>query len=267
MEKPTEYQIECYAREPESFSRNERYQIETWIEKDEEISLLYQWYREFFRQVFFIEAEKEHHPDKPTVVLLKPCIKKNNLKNHFVLAAQTPEETDSVLRSVKTFISEDELTLLRILHDRDKHRTHLHIISDHLDPDDIVMIESMKEKEIFISRPGGKLDVPDSELSSGDITGWESCAIHLPLYKVLLYKDIRNGSLTYSLNKKNLGIELTITDKTVQVTFSNNRNHVTPTKIILRTENSSKFYRVQNNVCEIAIHDVDGARSQLSFYH
>jgi len=266
--KPVEIHIETYVRHPEQLSRQERNWIKHWIEKDNELSLLYNWYRGFYGRVDAINSEKSRRADKPAVITLKPF--ENNVvkKNHFVLAAETETASKSAFQSFRSFTSDDEQTLLRVLHNRDNQSIRLDIISEHLDEDDIVMIETSDTKKLLISEPGGKLELAESELSKQEITDWQQCHIHLPVLKIFLYKDRETGAITYSLNhNESENVELVIGQNQIRITFSDTFSGKIPVKMILNTGDQSRYHPMEKSICILAIKDLSGIQSQVAFYH
>ena len=267
MDKPVEYHIETYARHPKQLSRQERNWIKHWIEKDEEIALLYQWYRKFYGQVDAIETEKTKSTDRPAIIALKPF--ENNIikKNHFVLAAETTTASKSAYQSFRSFASDDKQTLLRVLHNRDKQSIRLDIISEHMDKDDIVMIETSDTKKLLISEPGGKLELTESELSRQEITDWQRCNIHLPVLKIFLYKDRKTGAITYSFNQKDPEhVDVDIDEKQISIEFTDTDGDNIPVKMILHSGNLSRYRPVTGNICKLPVEDLSGIQSQVAFY-
>jgi len=268
LDKPFEHHIETYVRHPEQLSRQERNWIKHWINKDEELAHLYQWYREFYGQVDAIENEKNKSTDKPAIITVKPF--ENNVirKNHYVLAAETTTASKSAYQSFRSFTSDDEQTLLRVLHNRDKQSIRLDIISEHLDKDDIVMIETSDTKKLLISEPGGTLELTESELSRQEITDWQRCNIHLPVLKIFLYKDRKTGAITYSLNQNDPGhVDVDIDEKQISIEFTDTDGDNIPVKMILHTGNLSRYHPVASNICKLPVEDLSGIQSQVAFYH
>lgn len=268
MIKPVEHHIETYIRFPEQLSRQERHWIKHWIDKDEEIAFLYQWLREFYDQVDAISDEQNSGADKPAIIALTPFENNQIGKYHFVLAAETETASKSSLQSIRSFTSDDEQTLLRVLHNREKQSIRLDIISEHLGKDDIVMIETSEPKNMLISEPGGKLELTESKLSRQEIIDWQGCNIHLPVVKILLYKDKNTGAITYSVNQKNSeNIELDIDQKQVKIEFSDSYAGKIPAKMILHSGDQSKYHPVENSTFSLPLKDISGNQSQIAFYH
>ncbi len=268
MKKPSEKQIELFANNPESFSVEQREWIKTWLEKDEELAMLASWYREYYQQVDAIErVRKKENTTVPSVIELKAFKNGNRVKNNFVLAAQTSTASKTSFHSFRSFASGDERTLLRVMYNREKQSTRLQIISDFLDEDDIVMIENSDSKKLLISRPGGSLELPESELSKEDITGWRGCNIHLPFLKILLYRDNEMGNINYSLSQKGSeAVDVEIDDSEIRIGFSAEMKGKIPGKMILHTRNVSTYQPVHNSICTIPLEDVTGTLSQVAFY-
>ena len=242
--------------------------IKAWIEKDEELAMLASWYREYYLQVDAFERSREKESKSiPAVIELKAFKNGNRVKNNFVLAAQTSTASKTSFHSFRSFVSGDERTILRVMHNRKKQSTRLQIISDFLDEDDIVMIEISDTKKLLISRPGGGLELPESELSKEDIIGWHGCNIRLPVLKVLLYRDDNTGSINYSLSQKGSeAVDVEIDDSEIRIGFSEEKKGEIPGKMILHTSNISKYQPVHNSVCTIPLEDVTGTLSQVAFY-
>lgn len=270
MKKPTENDIETLISNPESLTDNQREWISFWIEKDSQLRQIAEWYREFYRTYQEVKTIKDKHPSPPLVVELVAADREKKPANGYVLAAQTTAIADGVYKSLKTLISEEHHTLLRVLYDCRHKTSRIHVISSYLEDDDIVLIES-DEGKIFTSNPGNTIDIPESELPRNKIIGWEKCRIHIPMCRIDFYRDKHTGSVTYSFGKTideidTNRININISDESILVSVPVAEEKILADKLILHTETKTLFDTLKRRFYEIPLSYLIGTRCRLFFY-
>ncbi|NBC65889.1 MAG: hypothetical protein GVY07_09585, partial [Bacteroidetes bacterium] len=201
MNIPTEKHIEQFVQNRSNLSEKEQEWIQHWIQKDEELRLLAEWFQVFYDTFEEIESTKERPNYLPPVIKLKPASHKSkSSRNVFVLAAQTPVtgRGKKTLKTIRTFVSEEHKTLVRILHNSAKKHSKLHVISEFLQDDDIVLIDAGDQNnKTLVSDPGGTFVIGDDEFPENTIKNWQKCELHLPISKVRVYKNDDQDTLNF----------------------------------------------------------------------
>lgn len=268
--KPTEKHIEQYVKYPSEMSREEKIWIESWVQKDKEIHLLIDWYKEFYAEIDKIERDKNRPKSVPSVIHLTPFQNRSKFSNGFILAAQTPvsRKKGSALKSVKTFVSEEHKTLIRILHDNDERKSKLFVISEYVEKDDIVLINVSEEQSFFVSQPGGTFVISDQTISKDKITDWSQCKLYLPLAKMIIFKNIETGEINIDLSsldkvKKEINFEVIGDKLNIAADFGDDK---LPEKLVLHSKDQSTFRFIEEGKCSIPLTDLKTTNSLLFFY-
>lgn len=272
MNIPSEKNIETYVLNRSSLTVKEQEWIQDWIQKDEEIRLLTEWFRVFYKKMGLIESVKERPKHLPSVIKLKPASHKSKYsRNVFVLAAQTPvtDRGKKTLKTIRTFVSEEHKTLLRILHNNSKNHSKLHVISEFLQDDDIVLIDVGDPKyTTLVSEPGGTFIICNQEFPESTIKRWQRCELHLPISKVRVYKDEDQATLNFDTTEANFEREELNLQKSgdkLQVSF-NCPIERTPDKMVINVGEKSSMWPVDNGKCTIAVRELSDSVSSLFFY-
>ncbi len=268
MKKPSEYHIELFVNSPEKLSRDERRWVHEWINNDEEVRLIADWYRQFYKQTEEIKKNKESKVDKPPVIHLKAIPNQLKNGNNFILAAQTAT-AKSKNKAIKTFVSEKHETLIRVIYDDKKTKIRFHAISQHLDDEDIVILNLEDDQSFYISKPGGVFEISDSVITKEKIADLDKCMIHLPLMKIDVFRDSNTGSITYSSSfteKKGSSSILEITDKEISIDIENIPDKIKSERIILHSDGMSSLWLIDENHCRIPLKKFKNSSSVLFFY-
>lgn len=87
MDKPTEYQLEKFVLNPDSFSREERNWLMYWIEKDVVLNFLHSYFIDFYAKTKIISKSD---PDQavPKVIELEPD--SNNVSDSGLFSLEQP---------------------------------------------------------------------------------------------------------------------------------------------------------------------------------
>ncbi|MDX1641905.1 MAG: hypothetical protein R3220_09430 [Balneolaceae bacterium] len=271
MNRPTEKHIEQYVRYPSQLSREEKAWIEEWIDKDNEIHLLVKWFKEYYAEVNKVESRKNKPKSVPPVIQLKPFEKKSKISNGFILAAQTPVsgKKRSALKTVKTFVSNEHKTLIRILHDDHEKQTKFFVISEFVDDDDIVLMNVSEEQSFFVSRPGGTFIVSDQRISEKKIMDWSTCRLHLPLAKMDVFRTPETGELNIDstgINREKYEISFEVVEEQLHIVTDFGAD-IIPEKLIVYSNEDSTFRTINNGKCSISLTDLKNPHSVLFFYN
>lgn len=272
MNIPTEKHIETYILNRSSLTVKEQEWIQDWIQKDEEVLLLTEWFRISYKKMEQIESVKERSNHLPSVITLKPDYHKSKYsRNVFVLAAQTPvtDRGKKALKTIRTFVSEEHKTLIRILHNSSKNHSKLHVISAFLQDDDIVLIDVGDPKNTtLVSEPGGTFVIFEEEFPESAIKNWQKCELHQPISKIRVYKDEDQDTLNFDttethFERKELSLEKS-GDK-LMISFDCSVEKI-PDKMVIYTGEKSSIWPVENGEFSITIQNLSSPVSSLFFY-
>lgn len=273
MSKPTEKNIEQYIRFPSELSGEEKTWIEEWVKKDQEIRALAEWYKQYYKNVDQVEKDRGmFDAEKPVNITLNPYNRPQKIaSNVFVLAAQTPavDRRKANLRTIRTFVSEEHKTLIRVLYDSGKNYSKLHVISEFVDEDDIVLIEVLDDEHtLMVSDLGGTFMIPDRKISQENIKDWNRCELHLPVSKIRVFKDLKTGTLNFDSSSSMFereDLKLNVTEDELQIEV-NSKAKIIPDKVVVYTDNQSKIWPVEMGSCSLAADMFTDSVSSLYFF-
>lgn len=272
MNLPTEKHIEKLVLRRSELTAEEQQWIQKWIRKDRGVRLLAEWFKTFHRSADDIESLQERPDDFSPVIELQTSQKKSIYSSGvFVLAAQTPVagRNKKSLTTIRTFVSEEHKTLIRILHNSLKDQSKLHVISEFVRDDDIVLIEIRDKKNtMLVSEPGGTFVISYRECSQEAIKNWESCELHLPISKIRAYKNSEHDTLNFDTSeayfeREELGLERV--EDELHITF-NTSSEEAPDKMVIYSEEKSTIWPVEHGNCAIDIQDLSDTVTTLYFY-
>lgn len=286
MTKPDERRIEIHASTCTlSLLPDEDDQwIRKWIDYDEDILKLASWFKKFYATFNQIQASKEKRSDIPSIVYLTPWKTNLSLPNLFMLAAQKPvkEANGAKQRTVKTFVSDTHKTILRLLHDERDQQLNLHVISNYVRRDDIVLLRVNTGDQFLVSEPGGSFHFPepktDSEpgtdteidISLKKIADWSRCQLYLAVDKIRLYKDSNTGEINFDtteLRRDRQALKLTCTNNELLITFLpgfNDKKHTH--RVVFNSGRQSNDIEINAGVCSIPLDKMSGSQACLYFF-
>lgn len=272
MNLPTEKHIEKYVLSRTELSIEEQRWIQECIEKNEGVRLLADWFKTFYGDAGNIESIEERPEYFSPVIELEP-VKRNSLYSSgvFVLAAQTSvkNRTKKNLNTIRTFISEEHKTLIRILYNSLKNQSKLHVISEFVREDDIVLVELRdSENTVLVSDPGGTFVISNESFSQEAIKSWKICELHLPISKIKVFKNSDNTSLNFDTKEAYFERDELVLEsdgKQLDITFSSSDCDI-PKKMVIYTGDSSSIWPLEGNKCSISIDDLSGSVTTLYFY-
>lgn len=274
MKKPTSIHIEKYIACPSELTSEEKDWVREWIEKDGELRSLADWFKVFYQTVNQIEKSRElSSAEKPSIIELKPFQSKSAFSSGvFVLAAQTPvsDKRKTNLKTIQTFVSEEHKTLIRILHDSRKNRLKVHVISEYVNDDDIVLIEVRDENSTtIVSDLGGIFVIPNQKLSIDTIKDWARCELHLPISKVKVFRDGTTGALnfdSFETDRERDEMELSVDGSDLNISFHSDKKSP-PKKVVLYNGNQSIFLPVEEGHCSVPAEKFSDTVSCLYFFN
>jgi hypothetical protein len=269
---PTEKHIETYVLNRSELTEKEQQWIRDWIEKDAEVRLLTEWFEKYYSELDEITTQKDQPDDIPPVIELKPLQNKRSYSSGvFVLAAQTPVtgRRRKHLKTIRTFVSEEYKTLIRILHDSKKNLSRLHVISEFVQEHDIVLIEvNDSNQTLMVSEPGGTFVIPDQEFTKDSIQDWNECELHLPIMKVRVYKDSGTGVLNFDTTGTNIErdkLRIEVSENELNLEFEG-LDEKMPDKLVIFADQKSSIWPIVNGNCSIAQDKLSATETRLFFY-
>lgn len=272
MNFPTEKHIEEFVLRRSEMTTEEQQWIQEWIQKDEGVRLLAEWFKNFYRSADDLESLQERPDDFSPVIELQTVQKKSIYSSGvFVLAAQTPitDRGKKSLKTIRTFVSEEHKTLVRILHNSLKNQSKLHVISEFVREDDIVIVEIRDQKKtVLVSEPGGTFVLSYQECSQDAIKSWERCELHLPISKIRVYKNSERNTINFDTSEayfEREELELDRVEDELHVAFHSS-NDKKPDKMVIYSGGKSSIWPVEDGNCSIDIQDLSETVTTLYFY-
>jgi len=130
MSDITEQQIERFIRYPEELSRQEREQVQSALNRSEELQELADFFRSYYEELDRLSQQKR--AKRNPVVELEPLeITPGSIATpHLKLAAMSEAPTSGELQTVVTLASEPEETVIRILENESSGEYQVHAISN-----------------------------------------------------------------------------------------------------------------------------------------
>jgi hypothetical protein len=269
LRKPSTKEIERYILDPASISPVRADEIRKWIDSDAEIRELAEWLETFYGSVDQIRRQKKIGGKKPKLINLVPYKTKIRQKNGFVLAAQTPAVKKlSGLKTLITFSSEAYKTLIRVLHDLDRNEYRLHVLSEFVDEEDIVIIDIPEANLSVISDKGGVFKLEEDEIEQDEIINWKNCRLHLPLTKAEVYYNHETGDLnvdTSAVNPDQLILSFQIGGDRLRVK-ADVKDDRKIEKCVIRSGGYSSMIPVQDNISDFPLDKLTESSATLFFY-
>lgn len=270
MDKPSEEHIETYIRYPSDLSTKEIIWIEEWIEKDCELRLLADWFRDYYNTVDLIEKSTNDTDEKPSYIRLKSSKEEKRFSSNFsspTTQIQALSRKNLTLKPVRTFISDDHKTSIRVLHDKVNNQFKLYVVSEFVGEDDLVIIKIPEKKLTFVSELGGFISIPES-FSLNDIKGWNQCELYLPLSKVYVYCDKKTNFInidSFDIDTDKLSIQLEVINHEAKITIDQ-LHKSPPQKMVIHREKETHLRMLEEGVCRVPIEDFSTSVSKLFFF-
>lgn len=262
----SEKKIEIYVRYPERLTGDEVRYIEEILQADDELALLADWYSRFYS---IADDPEGPTPEKPISIELEPAwYPETRNRNTFVLSAQTKRQKRGI-ESVKTFVSERYRTLMRVLYDKEKKMTRIHVVSDYVDEKDIVLLYIPEEDLHLVSRPGGKLEVPEEQVDKKRVEDWSACRILLPVLRAQIRQRHTDGDrfIAADAGGETETIEIRQGEGTVEIICDMEEGLAKPEILLLRTEADATLWRIKNGRAEVPEEKFKNHDLSLFMYH
>lgn len=266
----TEKQIETFIQFPNELSKERRREVRRQIERDPETALYFEWFKSYY--AIYEELSKEEKRDAAvSIISMKPMIEDSETdRGIFVLAAQSKESNGHVIETLKTFASDENNTLLRALHFKNRDEIKIHLLSNQVQKDDVLLFQIPAKNLYFVSEPGGKLSVSVNELDPEDVKEWESFNVHIPVCTVSLNSQFGKKSYlagSSAFTEDMIPVEIVSKDNTVQLTPILNQNNPESNYLIVYSENQSKLFKMTDGVAKVEQELLETEGVRLYFYN
>lgn len=249
MEKPEYKHIEQYITNPEELTDAEKSRIEYWITADPEVNHVYEWLKEFYREYTFVRNSKLTPRERPSVITLTSATQNLQRPNTVILAAQTSavKREKSTLRSLRTLISEKDKTLIRVLENQRSNSIDIHVLSEYMNEDEILLLDLPGADSLLISEEGGRFHLEKETFDLQQIAEWDRCKLFLPVARVDLFYDRFAGHVhmdTHNMDKTKQQVNVFESDDkpTIEVIYKGTE---TVNKAVVKAKHSSHFFPVQ----------------------
>lgn len=266
----TEKQIETFIQFPDQLSEEMRKEVYNQIDSDPEAAAYFEWFKDYY-SIYKELSKKEVNNASETVLSLKPMLDESESDpSVFVLAAQSTSGESTSIETLKTFVSEENSTLLRALYFKNKKEIKIHLLSNKVEKDDVLLFHIPEQNYLFTSNPGGKVSVNVDDLKPEDVKEWKSFNVHLPVCTVS--HDSKQFNRSYLSGSSRFTQEVVPVEKEtkgdiVQLTPYLNQSDSNCNYLVLFRENKSTLIKMTDGSAKIEqeLLEADGVR--LYFYN
>ena len=268
MKRLSEKDIETYIRFPEKLSLKKIKEIEGILAEDEELLLLADWFESFYEKLDEENISTDKSPAPATLTLTSMNDEKRYKSRRFILAAKS-ESPQINHEHVKTFQSLEHKTLMRILKRKSDNTYYLHVISDFIEDEDVILLKMEKDATFKISKPGGKLILDESELRDLDLEESNLCELLLPLMSCKLSQESssRDGYVISRAGSDLNTVEISFTGNEVKIVADPDTLSAEPHKLLISTNTGSSIWNVDRGVAILPQKEVRGKDLNLFFYN
>lgn len=217
----TEY-IETYIFAPDLLTKEQKTEVEQWLRDSDALRALAERYSAFKKEIHLVKKSKTKKRPESSRVMLLPAIVEKKRKHSFTLAAKTPDAKTgrAGIETLRTFISEENKAIVRVIKERDENRVQIHAISENIDSDDIAMLRIPGITDLMISKPGGVFSLASGQFSDAMVKKWESCMLFIPLDRVDLFINQDTGGLfldTHRSDKEKVSVSVSKKESVIKI--------------------------------------------------
>ncbi len=247
--------IESYIFTPDLLSEKQKKEIKEWLESDKELRRIAEWYSDFEKEIRFVEKNKAKVRPKSSRIQLSPLASAKRKKHTFTLAAQTAtvKKKKAGYYTLRTFVSEENKALVRVLRNPGEEKMQIHAISENIEPDDIAMLKIPDITDLMISKPGGIFFPEAGHISDDDVKNWESCTLFISLDRADLLLNSETGTVyldTHRTDKEQLSISLSEEESHMKVHLKTEQDYRIK-KIVLSDGEKGYLLLPENNAVRI----------------
>lgn len=269
MNKPTENHLELYIRYPFLLLEKEKEWIEYWIQKDTTIYSIAEFFRVFYSTFEEIQRSYNSKVNKPGIIHLKQKSLYKKKTNGFVLAAQTISENYSIYDNVRTFVSDEHKTLIRVINKPEQNKLIAYVLSDFGSKKDIYLLKNGKNNHYLITEPGGKIEIDKKNEANINPLSWETCELYVPIIQVIVFKDSSTSFLTYSFGYTkhidSITIEASENELVINIHPANNEEIVN--KMTLSSSDKSELFHLDSPSITLPVAYFTSSESLISLYN
>jgi hypothetical protein len=213
LKKLTKEHIESYIFTPDLLSKEKKLEIEQLLKESDELRAVASWYRLLKKEIRYVEKSKSKKRPESSRIKLIPSKVIKKKKHSFTLAAKTvsAHKRKPSLLTLRTFISEENKALVRVMRNSDESQIQVHAISENIDTDDIAMIRIPGVSDLMISKPGGVFLLKKGQYSDEAVKNWESCTLYIPMDRADLLLQPQTGNVfldTHRTDKEQLSLSI-----------------------------------------------------------
>ena len=267
-----ENQIEAYIRYPESLTEEEKREIRKQIDTDTEVAASYAWFAGFYRAYDDLRENRKPGKKPDSVIKLIPLEEDPGAeRNRFVLAAQSSDSNGAAIDTVRTFASEEHRMLLRALHYKNKDEVRIHVLSEQIEKDDVILFDVPEESLLMVTSPGGKLSADTKDIQPEIVKNWKACTVHLPVCRVNGFGKKRPGS-GYLAGKsvfsdEIIPIEMEVGDNKVEISPTLESSDTVCKHLVVYKNNQSTIIKMNNGMAVLPMEVLENDEIRLFFYN
>jgi len=271
LKKSKREHIETYIFGPDLLSKEQKIVIEKWLDSDAELQAIAQWYSDFKKEIQFVEKGKSKVRPKLPKIHLFPSTTPKRKKHTFTLAAKTSavKKRKAGFYTLRTFISEENKVLVRVLRDDDSGMVQIHAISENIESDDIAMLRVPGINDLMISEPGGIFFLKLDHLSDDEVTNWESCTLFLSMDRADLLMNRETGNIyldTHRTDKEKLSISIAEEGLCIKVSIKTEQDYRI-NKVVVSDGEKGYLLLTENETVEIPRSVIKNRLTSLFFFN
>jgi len=265
-------QIESFVRYPDRLSNENKKEIRSIIEADPEAAAYFKWFKSFYRVYDDMTNKNRQHAEQDFTITLVPMNQETDVKRTmFVLAAQSTKTNGASIETVRTFASDEHRMLLRAIHYRNINEIRIHVLSEQIDEEDIILFDVPERNLFLVTSPGGKLSADTAEIRPDDVKKWKVCNVHLPVCKV---KELgfKSESSSYLAGKSVFSetivpIEANTKGDTVELYPILEESKPLCNHLVIYSKNQSTIIDMYNGTASVPKQLIQGEEVRLYFYN
>ena len=265
-------QIEIFVRSSDRLSIENKKEVRSIIKSDPEAAAYFKWFKSFYRVYENLNKKSRQTADEDSTIKLVPMEQEiDSKRTMFVLAAQSTETNGALIETVRTFVSEEHRMLLRAIHYRNRKEIRIHILSEQIDEEDIILFDVPEQNLFLVTRPGGKLSADTAEIRPDDVRNWKTCNVHLPVCKVKEF-GAKSESSSYLAGKSVFSetivpIEANTKGDTVELYPILEESKPLCNHLVIYSKNQSTIIDMYNGTASVPKQLIQGEEVRLYFYN
>jgi len=271
LDKPKKVHIETFIFAPNLLSKEKKVEIEQWLLNSNELHAEADWYTAFKNEIRFVQKSKSKKRPKSSNIELLPAPVVSRRKHSFTLAAKTPAPGKRMagIQTLRTFISEENKALVRVIRDHDENSVQIHAISEHIDADDIAMLRVSGVTNLMISKPGGIFMLKSGQYSDEMVKKWDSCLLSIPMDRADLLLSSNSGRVfldTHRSDKEQLSVSITEEENLIKIHLTCNKGFRVE-KVVVSDGKKGYLLLIHDNVIDLPKSLINNRLTSLFFFN